>query len=629
MTGTVTVYFNTGFNGVDIPASAAVLANASQKSYTDVYYMREDIDKPTIKIKDSYDNLCAVDYCAISTPVNGTSYFFAVPSALSKGVTLLTLDLDALLTMGGASNLNYISGWQERGHIAKADDKLFDNVASEDWVPSQPLHASSMTGVNITGTAARDLDIIISNIAVNELGNSELTQEVIEGIVAGEADPVMYFPSIKTVTTPTGFHIYDFDETQEHDFSLPNTGAFDPSVTNVKRGLQKLYSCGQLQLQASYQIPKEYVASNFGVTAGQYTNLYGIHGSDGLNQIPFEYVDDGYTPKNKKVFATYRSYVITNLGSGDMCTKDPADLYDGVSQYPSINIWSDPTSTGKPYARFAYIKGNPLQYADCVRGLQWANSQIVMEGASGSLWNSLNTSFSNQQLERNKMQNLFNLSGTLQGGSYQAEIMRNNAQGAVAGAGFGILGTITGIVGGGEISAADVAGRATSVGQNGINLITQARNLDTNLNQLNLQMAQAKGDNAFAEQQINQQINQNSIGLIKSNQVIAPTVSFTPEQNLGLYGYNKFVAYEVRKSKADLMSEDMYYQRYGYNGLHRPLTQQCFNERQYYNFVQAFDVNLKSSREYGLRVRTKAISQLNAGVRVWKVLPDASYYETN
>ena len=92
----------------------------------------------------------------------------------------------------------------------------------------------------------------------------------------------------------------------------------------------------------------------------------------------------------------------------------------------------------------------------------------------------------------------------------------------------------------------------------------------------------------------------------------------------------KKLAYEIRKSDDDLKSEDMYYQRYGYNGLHRPLTAQCFNERQYYNYVQAFDVNIKNSTaQFGLRVRTKAISQLNKGVRVWKVLPDASYYETN
>ena len=630
MTGTVTVYFNTGFNGIDIPASPSVLTTAANTTYNDVYYMREDIDKPTIRIKDTYENLRDVDYVSITTS-KGTSYYFASPSALAKGVTVIALDLDALLTMGGAANLEYISGWQERGHIAKADDVLFGNTAAEDWIPSQPLESANMQGLSISSSAQRDLDIIISNIAINSLGASALTQDVIEGIVAGDVDPVMYFPSIETVGSATGFYIYDFQETQEHSFALPNTGAFDPTVTNVKNGLQKLFSCGQLQLQASYQIPKEYVSGQFGVTAGQYTNLHGVHGEDDLQNIPFEYSIAGYTPKNKKVYATYRNYVIANIGSGDMSIKDPAEIYDG-SAAPSILIWSDPTSTGKPYARFKYIKGNPLQYVDCVRGLQWANSQIVMEGASGSVWNSLNTAFSNQQLQRSQSLNLFNQSVALQQGAIQAQKIGNEYTAFGINQTMGILGglpgAVVGAIGGGMESA-------TGYGMQTLGKMAQMqltdRNMQLNLESLRTEMSAAQGRTEMANQNIQNQINQNAIGLLKSNSVIAPTVSFTPEQNLGLYGYNKFVIYEVRKSAADLKSEDQYYQRFGYNGLHRPLTKQCFNERDYYCYVQAFDVNLKGAgnSEYGLRVRTKAIAQLNKGVRVWKVKPDASYYESN
>lgn len=640
MTGTVTVYFNTGFNGVDIPASAAVLANASQKSYSDVYFMREDIDKPSIKIKDSYDNLCAVDYCAITTPANGTSYFFAVPSALSKGVTLLSLDLDALLTMGGASNLNYISGWQERGHIAKADDKLFDNIAAEDWRPSQPLENHDMTTLRMTSSVNDDLDIVISNIDLGVVGQNDDVQKVMSGkIDPTDPDAVMYWPEMPVPSTATAFYMWDYLNSDNMNFKIPNTAAYNVENTTVKQGLKNLFSAGQLQLQNSYKIPKEYVGSVVVDGQGRYTSITGNHAEKVLSEIPFEYGMGGYTPKNKKVYATYRQIALCAIGSGDMIVKSPEDLYDGSSIAPTIRLWADMASTGKPYARWGYIKGSVIPFSDCVKGLQWANNQLVMEGASGSMWNAINTSFANQQLERSKEQNLFNLSGTLQGGSYQAQIMANEAQRASVHG----LGEIASLMmtpltsGGGAKTASErMANRAManinagiSGMQTGYDLMIDARNLGVNLDQLNLQMSQAKGNNALANQQIQQQINQNNIGLIKSNQVIAPTVSFTPEQNLGLYGYNYFVAFQTIKSLDDLKSEDMYYQRYGYNGLHRPLTQQCFNERQYYCYVQAFDVNLKGSREYGLRVRNKAISQLNAGVRVWKVLPDASYYETN
>lgn len=633
MNASVTVYFNTGFNGIDIPASPAVLANASKRVFNSIIYIREDIDKPTLRLNVAYSDVSAVDYCKIST-VDGDRYFFASPTAVTQGVTLLHLDLDALLTMGGASNLTYISGWQERGHISKNDDELFGNIATEDWVPSQPLENKNMQALTVTSTATRDLDIVMSNVDISALGVTNITQDVIEGIAQGTVDPVMYFPMITTVSQSTGFYIYDFADGNERSFTLPNTGAFDPTVLNVKQGIQKLFSCGQLQLQASYQIPKEYVSGSFGVQAGQYTNIHGIHGENLISGIPFEYSISGYTPKNKKVYATYRNIALVNLGSGDMSIKDPAEIYDGSSTAPSVRIWSDVSSTGKPYARFKYIKGNPVQYADCVRGLQWANSQIVLEGASGSVWNSINNAFANQQLQRQQSMNLFNQSVGLQQGRIEANKMAIEAYGSAHQGTIDAIGAMVSPIPmtGGKIPTVDyntMANRAMGGLRQGASMVQDSAMLQQNLASLQNSMNALESRTSMENQNIQNQINQNSVGLIRSNNVVAPSVYFTPEQNLGLYGYNRFVVYEVRKSDDDLKSEDMYYQRYGYNGLHRPLTQQCFNERQYYCFVQAFDVNLKGAQEFGLRVRSKAIAQLNKGVRVWKVLPDATYYETN
>ena len=650
MTGSVTVYFNTGFNGIDIPSSPTVLASASKKTYMDVYYMREDIDKPTIKIKDTYENLCAVDYCAITTGTGtsaATRYFFASPSALSKGVTLLALDLDALLTMGGAENLTYISGWQERGHIKKTDDVLFGNVAAEDWVPSEPLVAQNTTTVKATDSqVADDYDIIISNIDLGAMGQDagSSKQTCIEGIVNGQTE--MVFPKIQppATTVKTSFTIFDFDENDTHGFSIPQTVAFDANNANVVEGLEKLYSCGQLQLQASYHLPKEYLGNTptGSSQTGFLSNITGVHETKDLTNIPFEYTENSYTPKNKKVFATFRDISLVNLGSGDMITKTPEELYDGTHSYPSVNIWADPTSTGKPYARFSYIKGSPLQWFDNVKGLQWANSQIVMEGASGSLWNSIDNAFANQQLQRQQSMNIFEAGIAAQNYSLQKTAMdvglQHSAVDALIGAFSGGAGAVNAHYSrdkkGNPINELSLGSQMASAGfaiASAGNAFSQAMDTNTFQTQMMWNEMQANSSRAeMANNSIQNQINQNNIGLIRSNQVIAPTVSFTPEQNLGLYGYNHFVAYEVRKSYNDLVSEDRYYQRYGYNGLHRPLVQQCFKERTYYNYVQAFDVNLKAPvKEFGLRVRTKAIAQLNKGVRVWRVLPDPQYYETN
>ena len=668
MTGSVTVYFNTGFNGIDIPSSPTVLASATKKVYTDVFYMREDIDKPTIRIKDTYENLCAVDYCAITTGTGtsaATRYFFASPSALTKGVTMLALDLDALLTMGGAENLNYISGWQERGHIAKADDVLFGNVAAEEWVPVQPLVNANTVDVKSTKThdpsvdfIGRDLKVLYSNIDLSNLGDVPSEQDVIAGVENGDA--VMYVPKIETPTAHTAFWIYDFDVTPDpqdplssfREFHLPLTAAYaqeNPAdgtdIPKVRQGISKLFSCGQLQLQGSYIIPQEYVndIGSFSSATGFFSNITGIHESIALSTLPYEYTigtgQSAYTPKNKKVFATYRQFALAAVASGDTCVKDVAELYQSGDSYPTVDMWSDCSSTGKPYAKFHYLKGSPLHYMDCVRGLQWANGQLVLEGASGSMWNSINNAFANQQLQRQQSENLFNNSVALEQGSIKAAQVSNQIDQGV------VNNTIDAITGGvdafgqfaGDFVKGDLSGawgHITDYGNKTVKSLANqyygAKNTELELQAMRSNINATTARAEMANNSIQNQINQNNIGLLRANRAVAPTVMFTPEQNLGLYGYNYFVAFEIRKSDDDLKSEDMYYQRYGYNGLHRPLTQQAFKERTYYNFVQAFDINLKAPvKEFGLRVRTKAIAQLNKGVRVWRVLPDPQYYETN
>lgn len=630
MTGTVTVYFRTNFNGVDIPATPSVLTDANYSVFPDVYFTREDIDLKTLDIRANYSALRDADYLSLQTEY-GTCYYFCIPRAKAQGMTTMELELDALTTMGGASNLEYISGWQERGHITQAEDVLFGNVASEAWVPSQPLENVHMQKLIPQTSATSDLDIVLSNINLYTLGqNGTLTIDVIKGIVSGETDPKMYLPSIDTIdpSESTKFYVHDFIDDDEKNYCVTGSGAFNYNDQVTPLGIQKLFSCGQLQLQASYTIPKEYLG-NYGTAAGIITNIHGIHGSIGVTNAPFQYTISNYTPKNKKCYATYRTYTIANLASGDMCIKEPEQLYDGTITYPSVNIWADPSSTGKPYARFNFIKTNPLQYVDCVRGLQWCNNQLLLEGASGSMWNSINTAFSNQQLQRSMDMNLLNQSYTYEQGAISANQAGLNYKNNVM---LDTVSTAGGIISAGSsenpfMSSLKSVGSALAYDQR---QTLNYNTLQNNLQSMDLTMKQQQAQTDFANRNLQQAVNENNIGLLKNNKIVSPTPMFTPEINLAMYGYNYFVLYETRKSDDDLKSEDMYYQRYGYNGLHRPLTQASFNARQYYNYVQAFDVNLKHpTLEFGMRIRNAAIAQLNAGVRTWKVLPDASYYDIN
>lgn len=685
MTGYVTLYLHTGFNSVDIPASPSILEGyAAKLIYPTMYFERMDVDLKSIDIQAKYEDVRDCDYLKLSVQSQeqggGSQDFFyrCVPHAMAKGVVRMSLELDGLLTLGGAENLTYTSGWQERGHISKAEDTLFGNIVAESWVPSQELETVNNYAVKPTLTRdqigikpaegetgtyyplTEDLTVVVSNTDIHEMGTKPaLTADVIEGIVAGETEPAMYFPAIPMVSNAdaTKFRIYDYTDQQTpvREFQLPNTAAFyrggstmfSADAENTRKGVSNLYSAGQLSLQASYQIPREYVSRvNISATkSGVITDITGFENDLLMSTHPYEYSVPGYTVKNKKCYATYRTYTIASLASGDINVKKASELYKSGDTAPSIEIWSDPCSTGKPYCRFKYIKGNPILWQDVVRGLQWQNSQIVIEGASGSVWNSMNTAFANAQTERGLSRQLFEkgialtdrglTAGNL---SLQQGMLQDNL---LMGAGRAI----------GKVGEA--FGTTVEAGTSGVN-VTQNFNVGeavgavmefmgqeslaqkqsaTLINETKRLELQGRADNAryeFAKADAAMAINKNGIDLLKNNSVVAPSVSFTPEQNLGMYGYNYFVVYETRKSNEDLKSEDMYYQRYGYNGLHRPLTAQCFKVRDHYCYVQAFDINLKSPYNYGMRVNAVAIAQLNNGVRVWRDgLPDEAKYETN
>ena len=233
---TLTAYFNTGFNGVDIPADASVLSNATKRVYTDNYFLREDVDKPVIRVNDNYFNLRDCDYVKLEPKTGNTGgvtcYYFCVPSALAHNTTLLALELDALLTMGGAKNLDYISGWQERGHIAKTDDTLFDNVAPEEFVPSKPLKTrGGEKKLAMTGTASDDLSLVVSTVLLCDVANGSEV-DVITG-VDGLGDEKMYFPQIKVNPFKTEFtELVEWDYTgqtwvgRSEAYTLPSTVAY-------------------------------------------------------------------------------------------------------------------------------------------------------------------------------------------------------------------------------------------------------------------------------------------------------------------------------------------------------------------------------------------------------------------
>ena len=304
----ITVYFNTGFNSIDIPATQAVIETANKKEYPDFYYLREDIDAPQVVIKDTYDNLCDVDYVKIINQNTGRiCFYFAIPKSLAKNTTALSLSLDALTTLGGAANLNYISGWQSRGHISKEEDTLFNNLSSEDFTPNKELEVVKTKEIHGNGVGV-DIKPIITSVNLTTASDDlpENQMDVIQGIVKGETtETVMYFPKLSFPKTIAEYNCYDFNKGNYKSYSIPCSGAYESDGETTQKGLAKLFSAGQLSLQSSYIIPGEYVGgiNSEGGTdkpKGVYGRLYGIHNKIELSDFPYKFTVPNYTIKNKK-----------------------------------------------------------------------------------------------------------------------------------------------------------------------------------------------------------------------------------------------------------------------------------------------------------------------------------------
>lgn len=628
------LYFDTGINGIDIIGDPAILDSASYVDYDDTYYIRQDLDLPQIMIKANYDDVKNADYARltpISTHTKGTTaYYFCSPTSLSYNTTMLALELDALLTMGGAENLEYLSGWIERGHIAKSDDTLFSNIAPEDFIPRMPLitraFESNVYPKSDETYSDKDLHLIYTNIDLFKVSTDGQNITIFNGTDTNGSTK-MYIPKIVTNESSvftyfnfaTGIKANDESGTTytTYTYHIPRNAIY-PINGNIKNSLEALYSAGQLDLIASYVLPGAFVGSANLNDNGYYSSISCAVLANRLSSYDtgfnFQFTIDNYTVKNKKVYSLYNTYMLGNVASGASIIKNADELYESGHSSPRVIVWADPSPNGRPYARFYYERDNASEFMDNVAGSPWCNDQLVFNGASGSLWNTIDAAFNNSTYTRQLMQNNYDRSYIAN--KYSMDVAQNiaNAAGSIANSA-------------GDLFYGDKDGGIHNPISNITDIATTSVNAVFTNTQLALNKEKADFTNALQRDEILQDINQNRIGLLKNTSVVAPTSLFTPSDTMSLYGLNTYVAGHVTMTDEDVAELDSYFQRYGYNGIHKPLTAAALKTRTYYNYVQAFDINIKS--DFARRIRMKAISQLNSGVRIWHTLPDVADYELN
>lgn len=127
-TATVTAYIDTGFSGINVPDSPAILENGALKKQLNVINclpLSGQVNV-SIRVKD-YPELHATDYIKMEFSGDNTTYWAKVNgyAYLSSDTVEISLTMDYWLTLGGINNVSSISGITQRVHVAKSDDSLF------------------------------------------------------------------------------------------------------------------------------------------------------------------------------------------------------------------------------------------------------------------------------------------------------------------------------------------------------------------------------------------------------------------------------------------------------------------------------------------------------------------------
>lgn len=524
-------------------------------------------------------------------------YFVTALEQRSRDVVRLYLQLDEWTTMGGSSELTIESGFKIRGHITEAEDAAGYNLAPENVSLLEPLETKSYGEVNISDSPIDGKNFVVSSIDLTQYSEEQSIDAFVAQATNGQAAVI---PSIKAVDGTTTFFVKtpnpDFNE---KDLTITGYGIFDYDDTKTQHNLSILYSTGQLELMDSYTIPGEYIEAVLTV-GGRITKL-----SNYYKKIPNPTSRDvsGYPRKADYLFG---QDVLMSMLTGEMCIKNFYEVSDR-----GVDVWAILSPGGTPVARFHTIKDHPFLYDECVKGMSWMKNAVLMQGASGSLWNQINNSFAQQTQNRTAAENQFrNQIQTERFVSRGAQLAANTAIGIGQASSSAASGT-NWLSGGKETWEA-----AQKISDTAF----QAANMAIDV-QADLKARQ------FTEQSLQQA--QNQINAAAAQQRIqAPYANFIPDLNGYLCARNSFYAYVINTSTKDRQRLKNYFLRYGYNGLYKPLTWDEINVKSRVNYIQCEAVCL-SHAFYPMRVVSKTASLLQQGLFLWNEKPDQAAFSSN
>lgn len=596
MVNTVRLYYNTGFNFENIPDSPDLLNTCFHRDL-EGHWDYQDFFLSSLKLKVNWNFINNVDYIKY-----GNAYYFVVGITMhNENNAEVHLELDALTSMGGAENLEYITGIITRAHAT--DDTMFSNIIDEPVGCSEELQITAQTTTS-GGDYAQEggLTLVASTVDLSvDLENTIRTDYI--DVVGASAE--LLIPTAPPTSKQTKIYYTAPDGTTYSDgdtdvYNVP-FGYYDLSKDLTKKNLRILRSLG-LETAAlySYVVPGDYANAGYAteedplnpgstIVSNRITRLDGQRSTKNGDSFKSNYSNI----KNNKTYSMYNYYVVRSNTSGDTKEYKATELgLNNSSTTPTFVVTADPQYGGCAYCSPLRFKGATIKNPtfESVQSLAWYDIPIAYTNLSGEYLYNNDYKLKVVGIGTETTNSLFNLGGSLLGGvgdmgNLGAQV--NYDPTAQPGKNY----TTT------PISAGSV-NAMLGVGTSALSFASKANTL--------LYKAQ-KVDAEYAQ-----------------NKVIAPSLTAMPVKGLQRVLPNDFTIYHITPTAKDIRQIDKYFTYYGYAQPNIVFDKSYLTGRQYFNYLKCTNCKImrdSNSDPFGIGIKSKAEQQLNNGVRIWHTLP--------
>lgn len=372
----ITCYYNTGFNAVNIPDSPAILYSAEQKTFPSNWLLQNK-DRVSTRVNASWEQISECDYVKI-----GDAFYYVTGiNMLTEANAELSLCMDFITTLGGVKSFTIIDGWVKRAHVASGLDGVNKNIIPEPFSPRQPLVLDGYEKVEPNGVSDNATTYVGSTVSLlnpGQYGDEYVSEETGEVVVS-----VPRLNPAETVTTV----IMDLPTVGSKKNVLPNQTLYRYETKPVQAGIAKARSLGvDSAITSCYSVPNGWRKSISTEPNGQINNLVSVK-ADVKPNIPFKY-GTSVPVQNNKVFSLYNTYFLLSVCSGDKQQFEGYEISfagnEALSR-PVFTCYADLSPAGAPYAQPKYFLASPTQpFQMSVKGMNWQNTPFTFLNKSGS-----------------------------------------------------------------------------------------------------------------------------------------------------------------------------------------------------------------------------------------------------